>query len=66
MTSNAKLNAEVHSQLDAELNRDFHREYASELDSGRDDEIHDLSPGTFRFGAAILIGLAVLAIAMAW
>jgi hypothetical protein len=28
-----------------------------------DDEVRDLSPGAFRFLAAVLIGLAVLAIA---
>jgi len=27
------------------------------------DEIHDLSPGAFRFVATVLVGLAVLALA---
>ena len=28
----------------------------------RDDEIHDLSPGSFRFVLVILIGLGILAL----
>ena len=58
----------MHSDADAdkELGREFDRDLGREFVAERDDEMHDLSPGTFRFAAAILIGLGVLTLAMAW
>lgn len=43
--------------------RELKPEFPAEFDKERDGEIADLSPGSFRFAAAILIGLAVLALA---
>lgn len=43
--------------------RELEREFSGEFDKRHDGEIADLSPASFRFAAALLIGLAVLVLA---